>query len=211
MSTSKEMCALRLSEVIRLSNMSPNAFALHIGLKNSENLYRVLKLKNGISKKLADTIAESFPQINPEWLRCGEGEMIVKDNRQIDYYDLDAESNIADVEKRSPTQKITLPVGKECDFAVKYNGAAMGSTIPAGSTVMLKRIEVDAIIPGKEYLVESSNVTTLRVVRAPIVNDPNNPTWRLVAADNERFDDIEVARESIVRVYLVVAKLIINY
>lgn len=69
----------RLAAVIELGNMSANAFAKHIGLKHAENLYRVKRGQNGISRALADRIVKHYPEISRGWLLFGEGTMLIKE------------------------------------------------------------------------------------------------------------------------------------
>lgn len=66
----------RLSAVIAYAKMTTNAFARHIGLPCGENLYRIKRGQNGISRGVADRIADKFPEISKGWLLCGEGEML---------------------------------------------------------------------------------------------------------------------------------------
>ena len=54
---------------------SVNAFARHIGLRRAENLYQIRKGRNGISPRLAATIARHFPDVSQGWLLTGEGQM----------------------------------------------------------------------------------------------------------------------------------------
>lgn len=56
---------------------SVSAFARHLGLNRSENLYQIKRKNNGISRKLAETINRSFPSVSIAWLVFGEGEMFV--------------------------------------------------------------------------------------------------------------------------------------
>ncbi|MFI3304993.1 MAG: hypothetical protein R3Y68_00595 [Rikenellaceae bacterium] len=211
MLVSEEKYAERLAKLIRWSNMSANAFSKHIGLRNAENLYQILRGNHGISVKLADTIVASYPQISHNWLRHGEGEMFVEDKQVVKFYNYDAEHNIANVDRLQLSSEIILPIEEKGSFAMIYNGCAMGNTMPPGTIVVLRRIDTESIIPGKEYLIVAGNVTMLRVVRAPMMHNSYKPMWRLVAADRNRFDDVEVMRNEIEATYKVVAKLIINY
>ncbi len=56
---------------------SVNAFAKHIGLRRSENLYQIKRGKNNISPRLASTIARHFPEVSRGWLLTGEGQMLL--------------------------------------------------------------------------------------------------------------------------------------
>lgn len=66
----------RLSAVIAETKMSVHAFAKHIGLPAAENLYRIKRGQNGISRNLADLIVQTFPEVSKGWLLTGEGAMI---------------------------------------------------------------------------------------------------------------------------------------
>jgi hypothetical protein len=51
-----------------------NALALRLGLKRSENLYRIRKGYNGISMDLALRIRNICPSLSLSWLLGGEGD-----------------------------------------------------------------------------------------------------------------------------------------
>lgn len=70
----------RLSAVIGRTGMSINRFAKHIGLPVGENLYRIQRGQNRMSRDVANRIVEHFPEISKGWLLCGEGEMLIKQN-----------------------------------------------------------------------------------------------------------------------------------
>ena len=59
-----------------LEMRSVNQFAMHIGLPVAENLYRIKRGQNGISRALADRIVEHYPQISKGWLLSGDGNML---------------------------------------------------------------------------------------------------------------------------------------
>lgn len=66
----------RLNVVIVRSGMSINRFSMHIGLSHAENLYRIKRGQNGISRQLADRIVSHYPEISKGWLLTGEGQML---------------------------------------------------------------------------------------------------------------------------------------
>lgn len=66
----------RLECIFAMAGMTANRFANHIGLKRAENLYRIKKGQNGISKMLADRIVACYPEISKGWLLTGEGYML---------------------------------------------------------------------------------------------------------------------------------------
>lgn len=70
--------------------MTVNYFARYIGLTRGENLYRITRGDNGISRDLADRIVSVFPEIDRVGLLTGVGRMLLSDNdrgEQIPYYD----------------------------------------------------------------------------------------------------------------------------
>ena len=72
----------RLSEVLELAEMSPNYFARYIGLPNGEYIYRIKRGQNGISRDVANRIAQKFPKININWLLSGEGSIFLEDSEK---------------------------------------------------------------------------------------------------------------------------------
>lgn len=67
--------AKRLSLYLMYKNLSGNAFSVRIGI-NQSNLSKMLNGKQPISEKTLYKISSTFPELNMEWLRTGEGEML---------------------------------------------------------------------------------------------------------------------------------------
>lgn len=199
----------RIEAVISWANMTTNYFARYIGLARGENLYQIKRGNNGISIDVANRVVAKFPQINKLWLLTGEGEMFVENGRtgkRIPFYPVDPELEIMQVGELKTESFLTLPAVDDCDFAMRYNGRAMGNVVPSGSIVVLKKIALDAIIPGGEYVIVSQKIVTLRIVRA--VRGTNK--LRLVAGDSDNYDDIILNNSDVTAVYKVKAKIIIN-
>ncbi|MFI3289466.1 MAG: hypothetical protein SNH55_04840 [Rikenellaceae bacterium] len=212
MTHNREDCWPRLESVIKWSNMSTNHFARHIGLMRGENLYQIKRGNNGISRRLAEMIVSTFPEINMIWLLTGVGEMVKERdgvNTQIDYYGVDVEHDIRRVEILEATSRLMLPKGIDAEFAIDYRGGAMNPSIPTNSVVILKRVSPEMIIPGTEYLVVTSNIVALRSVRQFNAKSPNG-VLRLIAHQSRIYDDILIEEGEIEQLYRVVAKLIIN-
>lgn len=199
----------RLEAVIRWANMSTNYFARHIGLARGENLYQIKRGNNGISLNLADRIVSTYPEISKLWLLTGEGEMFlpsISRAPQIPLYDVDVELAIRGVEKLETEQQLVIPEIVNCDFAMRYLGNAMNPQTPTGCVVLLQKTDVNAIIPGNEYVIVGRKIVTLRTVRAA----ESAKQLRLVAADRGQFDDVLIAKNDVETVYAVRGKLIIN-
>ncbi len=64
----------RIAELLRVTGMTANAFARHLGLPRGENLYQIKRGNNGISYDLARRIHAQYPNYSLSWLLTGEGE-----------------------------------------------------------------------------------------------------------------------------------------
>jgi hypothetical protein len=197
----------RLEKVVKWAGMSVNAFALHIGLKRSENLYQIKKGNHGISKELANIISTKYPQISRSWLLTGEGEML-KDGseespkRGIPFYNVDIASVIEF--KQQPAQKplyyIDVPIFYDCDFAALSTSNAMTPDIPAGAILAIKQHDPDKIFPGESYLVVTKDFSGIRTIRS-FPSDPGK--IRLVPKNLTDYDEMVIDTSEIKVLYLV--------
>lgn len=198
----------RLEKVIKWAGMSVNAFALHIGLKRSENLYQIKKGNHGISKELANIISEKYPVISKSWLLTGEGEML-KDQeglsgskRGIPFYNIDIASVIEFRHQPilPPICYLDVPIFYECDFAALSTSTAMAPEIPAGAVVAIKEQEPSRIFPGESYLVVTADFSGIRTIRRH-ATDPDKV--RLVPKNLQDYDEIVIDASEIKVLYLV--------
>lgn len=199
----------RIESIIQWANMSTNYFARYIGLPRGENLYQIKRGNNGISRDVANKIVTKFPQIDKLWVLTGEGQMFVSNEERglhIPYYNMDVEQGVLLRDRLKEESGLLIPPVGACDFAMRYDGHAMGPLLPAGSVVLLRTVDCETIIPGAEYVIVSRKIVTLRIVRS----GPEKGQWRLVAGDKENFDDIVLKNSDIEKVYKVVGKLILN-
>lgn len=188
--------------------MTVNYFAHHIGLSRSENLYRIKRGDNGISRDLANRIVGAFPEIDRVWLLTGVGHMLLSERdhgEQIPYYADDLETVLADIDTRSPSHYVYMPAINCCDIAVRNSSRAMCEPTWAATDVFLKKVEPSQIIPGSEYALVTQNYITLRKVRYGKDED----SFRLVARNKEEYDEIAIRRDEIIAAWRVVAKFVI--
>lgn len=202
----------RLERVVKWTGLSVNSFALNIGLKRSENLYQIKKGNNGISRDLADLIAQKYPSISKGWLLSGEGDMFFEQHnpsllsKGIPYYGTDAVIVLEGEEPSSdPSYYINSPSFSDCDIAATSLGTAMQPEIPAGATVVLKKWSVEAIIPGEFYLVITPQFRGIRVVRFTEESD----RVLLLPRNTADYDPITVDKKQIAKLY-VVRGIIVN-
>lgn len=196
----------RLWSVIQWSGMSTNHFARHIGLANGENLYRIKRGLNGISVRLAETVVKSYPEINGEWLRMGRGTMFnpeLMPATMLSFYSEDVERFIKLLPSLLPKSTITMPTPMDAEIAMLYMGDAMGEAMPANTIVVLKKVDVESVIYGKEYVVVCEKFSILRMVRS----DEQEHRLRLRAVAREKYDDILINRDEVQSIYRVVARI----
>lgn len=191
----------RLESVIQYLNFNVNSFAKEIGLNRAERLYQIKRGNYAISKNLASTISEHFPNINEAWLITGEGNML-KDASdafcKIPLFNVSLEEFNTDLSQMSVAHELEIPILSGSDFAVINEGEAMSPEIEHASVVFVKEVEKSAVIFGDIYLVVSEHIKIIRFVR-----DMEGNKWRLVAKNTDDYDDIIVDQDSVIAVYKV--------
>ena len=193
----------RLESVISWANMTINHFGRHIGLARSEALYQIRAGQHGISKALAQRIVDKFPEVGMGWLLTGEGEMLppAAQVKPTPFYEGDISKGIARLTESQPYCNIHLPMMEESDLAYRSTDEAMSPEVMAGTIVFLKRIGVEAIIPGGLYVIVCSNYVILRRVRLEASDE--DVVLRLEPA-NKNYDVMMLKPEQVEAIYRVV-------
>ncbi len=195
----------RLDEIIKWSGLSTHAFAMKIGMKRSENLYRIMRNKENVSAKLAMLIVDHYPQINRNWLLYEEGEMFNVeadfniDAYKIPFYSTAMEGSLSDTSDQTPSFNMYIPLFREADKAITVIDKAMEPTIPMGSIIILKKQTTDFILYGQTYLIETQEASMIRVIRKSEAD--YNGEIVLEAANTERFDSITINKSKILSLY----------
>ena len=195
----------RLEQVINWSGMSIHSFAMHIGLKRSENLYRIKRGSNGISRSLATSITNIYPEINIDWLLSRSDEMFSQNEppmseTTIPYYPNDIFSSTSLNLNTPPTTRLSFHQIEDCDFATSVVGDSMAPIIPQGAIVLLKKCDIENIIPGKCYLISTGDVTCIRYVRSV---DNNSELLKLVPENLTAFDELIIRKDRIEKLFSV--------
>lgn len=198
----------RIERIVRWTGLSVNSFALNIGLNRSENLYRIRKGQNGISKELAELVSSKYPEISKAWILTGEGQMFVDGSSErnlIPVYEADAVCIASMDTLPAPSGTMSLPHAGKAAFAARMLNRAMEPDIPNGSLLVLVPVNMDEVIPGYPYLVVSDRITAVRRVM-PL---SGGGAFRLAAA-NPEFGDIGLEAYEVKRLYLVRAHIHYN-
>lgn len=185
----------RLEKVIKWANLSTHAFALKIGMRRSENLYRIIREKTNVSIKLSVKIIETYPEISRDWLIYGMGEMLNKEefftsNKLIPFYEN---------QKIEPEFNLLIPIFS-ADKAVRMTDKAMETLIPMGAIVAVEKQTPDMIIFGKIYYVQTEEFTVIRMIRK---GDLSDDVLILKVMNDKHYDDMTISKDKIINIYLV--------
>lgn len=196
----------RLEKIIDWAGMSTHAFAMKIGMKRSENLYRIIRNKENVSIKLSMRILETYPQINRNWLIYGEGDMLVELQDEfelgdkIPYYPTLVETTTSEGEEVKPEFNVYLPMFNDINVAIPVVDRAMDPLIPMGATILMRKPTTDIIMYGNVYYVEVDGYPMVRIIRSCPGAD-NKVT--LEAVNSERYDNIIVEKSKLSNIYIV--------
>ena len=199
----------RLERVLEYANMTANAFAVHIGMQRSENIYHIKRGAFGISEELAERIIARFPEINQTWLLSGVGDMLLENKSTksiVPFYKKGVVQLLNQDTKRTKIDKYQLPYSCDCDAVVRIKARAMVLPGTAATDLFIKRVKVEDMVQGNEYLIVLDNDIFWRKIRC--VKD-SSEQWRLVAYDRTEETDVIINKSDIRHVWRVIARMAI--
>ena len=162
----------RLRAVINWTGMSIHAFACEIGLKRSENLYRIKNQKNGISRKLVSFIVNRYPEVSDIWLLTGSGVMLRNENYvgniTVPYFKSGIQDYLEDPQKS--TLEFGIPNPTSAKLAIDVMPNIIEHIVPAGSVAFLKQTEIENIVYGKPYHIVTENFTEFCILIADMTD-----------------------------------------
>jgi phage repressor protein C with HTH and peptisase S24 domain len=195
----------RLVEFLAYLSMGQNKFEEKVGLSRGF----VHRLGNNITLKTLKKITDAYPELNENWLKTGEGEMLKPDTdkpNDIIYVPLlpiaaqggTLNDFIVSI-KDSECEKIISPI-KGVDFAITVSGDSMAPEYPSGSQVLIKKINEEAFINwGNVFVLDTCNGIIIKKV-FPIKDDDASV---MCVSINPEFPSFPVKRNSIYGFYRV--------
>lgn len=194
----------RLMMAIEWLNMTPNSFAMHIGMTRAESLYHIQRGNFGISPDLADRITRYFPEINRTWLLTGAGNML--DNKHntshsIPFYDGDIETILQANAEHQPSGYIRGPYANMCDIAVHSTSKAMLGPSGCVATLFIKLCDPAQLKVGSEYILQLPSRVVWRKISLLEEYDIT-----LTAHDSINYEDIKINVSDILLSWEVIAK-----
>lgn len=207
----------RIKELVRESGVAANSFGKTVGIDPS-NFSRKMRGEQSITRKDIDKISSAIG-VSKTWLMDGSGEKYIKEEASaqigtcagVPYYDMDFALGFGDLlGEKNPAQVryISIPGYEAADMWVRTSGDAMSPTINNGDIIALKEVsDWRVFMPMNEiYAVETTNdLRTIKVIR--VGKDPEHLTLH---SHNEDYEDQEVLKSSIKKVYKVLGRLSIR-
>lgn len=200
----------RLKRIIDKSNLSVNAFAKRVDVPQT-TLSNMIKRGTEPSTKTLNAVLSAFPEVNPDWLLTGSGEMYLsnklsttenKDARLVPLLPVAAQGGtlndfVVSV-KASECEKIISPI-RGVDYAMSISGDSMSPEYPSGAHILIKKINEKAFIDwGRVYVLDTCNGT---VIKQLFPSD--KPDTVLCKSVNPNYPPFEVSYADIYGVYRV--------
>ena len=204
----------RFDEYMRYKHLNDNKVTTLLGLSNGV-IGKSRKERRDLSDRVVEQIEKSFPDLNPNWLRYGEGEMLSKGKR-IPLYDDDVtiggvNGSMANVDDAArPTEWIDAGDWfPNATSAIHHYGDSM-TEYPSGCILALKRVNNwSLLINGENYVIETDEFRITKQIQddgdcivAYSSNTETYPDGRLIHAP------IRIPKESIRHLDLVLGCVI---
>lgn len=193
----------RLMQFLNHKRLSKLAFANSIGRSPTY----VTNIVEGIGRASQRVIEQTYPELNMEWLRTGEGEMLNPITANIPTVNGLSEADMVLVIPvsaqagrltdfvasvcESDCEKMISPI-KGAEYAVSVTGDSMSPEYPNGSKVLIAKINHRAFIDwGRTYVLDTCNGVVIKKVfpgeskdsiKCVSVN-PNYPSFEVKAED----------------------------
>lgn len=179
-------------------------------------------------------ILENSPDLSPEWLLTGEGEMLrdsqghtmevkpihkptskepTEELQYIPYYSFEATAGVIeliDTSAEYEVGKIVVPNMPKCDGAVAITGDSMYPLLKSGDIVAFKLIhDINNIHYGDMYLISLNEDGDTYITVKWLQRHPTDPSKAILVSHNEHYAPREVELRHIHRIALI--KLSIRY
>jgi DNA-binding XRE family transcriptional regulator/phage repressor protein C with HTH and peptisase S24 domain len=192
----------RVESLIKALDINQKDFAYKIG-EEPNTISHIIKRRIGVSSKVLEGIVRNIKGLNTQWLLSGVGVMFSEKVRALPFYEVDVTAgNVNRIFDGTeiPRDSLLVPGFADCDFAVPVSGHSMYPKISNGDIIICKQVnDFDVVEFGQIYLIVTDERRMVKYVRK--ASKPDKVL--LVSENHERFDDFEIARSKIRRLYLV--------
>lgn len=205
-STQKE----RIIQFIDYKGISKNKFYIETGISNG-----VLDKKSGLSMDTIEKFYSTYPEINPEWLLTGKGEMLKEDNRSlpvalpageqigIPLIPIEAMGGIASGEVsvlELECERYVVPMFKGADFLIPVKGSSMVPKYNSGDVVACKRVPMQDIFFqwNKVYVLDTNQGAIIKRVAKS-----ETPECIKIVSENSKYEPFDLHLSQIYSISIV--------
>lgn len=213
----------RIKKLMLLMDLSQSAFSGKLGISPA-NMSKHLSGRLPITFGLVNRICLDLG-VSRQWLMTGEDVPFGKSEphtslnlsekietfrrRGVPLYDIDVTAGFGPLDRQLTVDRISgyidlpgLTGSNEC--MVRVSGNSMEPQIPNGSYIAIREVASDNILWGKTYVVVMEDFRMVKQIR----RHPN-PSIVILHSNNPEYDDMEIRRDEIRRLYIVDS--VINY
>jgi repressor LexA len=209
----------RLKLYIDEKGISIAAFERSIGMSNA-SFGKSLKNNGAIGSDKLENILRVYPDINPEWLLTGNGEMLVNEfdslhvkEEQAPYYKksqlplipINAAAGFSSGDDKailhSDVDFYSVPeFNKKADYLIRVSGSSMYPKYNSGDIVACKKLPLDTFFQwNKVYILDTIQGPLMKRVKKAQDKD-----YITLVSDNEKYDPFDILRTEIHSLALVI-------
>ena len=203
---------LKIKQHLKENHITQTDMANKLGVSVAA-VNALLTGKSDFGRKTATEWSKAFG-FNPVWLLTGDGLMLLSNTNEagsvlnVPIIDLDAKggfvhNEVTDIQEYAVgTMAFNNDIARQGDFVMQVSGDSMSPKFPAGCYVLLREVEM-----WREYLELGLCYVLLLKDGRRIIKDVragNDREHFLLCSVNPQFDAVEIARDFIVRVFMVV-------
>lgn len=205
----------RLKQFIDSKGISVAAFEKSIGMSNA-SFGKSLRNNGAIGTDKLENILIAYPEISPDWLLTGRGDMIkcvsAKTHTSDDialsydsaigipYYDVDfigGFDTIFNDQTTTPQQNIVFDQYSRADLWCNITGHSMAPKINHGDIIALKKCSLQDIQYGEIYAIVMDTIRTVKILR----KSSNPGKLRFVPVNLQDYDEQDFDISRIQQVY----------
>lgn len=203
----------RILQFIEYKGISKNKFYNETGISNG-----ILDKKSGLSMDTVEKFYSTYPEINPEWLLTGEGEMLKSGSTNTEASKEESVkgiplvnataiggygNNVFSFEERDVKDYYVIPKfkHKQVDFMIEVEGSSMYPKYNSGDVVACRIIKERNFIQWNKTHVIATREQGIIIKRIKPSDAPNS---LLMVSDNESYDPFNVPEEEIEGLAIVV-------
>jgi len=208
----------RISEYITQRKFSITQFEKSISVSNGL-IAKAIRGEKSIGSDKLEKIFFVYTDLNPVWVLTGKGEMLLEQESSkicvspdsqvgVPYYDVDFSGGfnaIFNNQTLLPDHNIVFEPFSDAQLWCNVTGYSMANTINHGDIVALKELPnwEENVLFGEIYAIVTDQLRTIKIIRKSGSDD----TLKLVPINTKDFDENEVRKSSVLKVFTVLGAI----